>query len=89
MILNVLDHGMNVAEAIAAPRIHHQWLPDELRVEHWGLSPDSRELLEAKGRRLIFRDAQGRAHGIRIDLQTGLRYGASDPRAFNGEALGN
>ena len=38
MIMNVIDHGMNVAEATHAPRIHHQWLPDELRVEE-GLSP--------------------------------------------------
>ena len=89
VILNVLDHDMNIAEAIAAPRVHHQWLPDELRVERWGLSPDTRKLLEARGHRLVVRDAQGRAHGIRIDPETGLRYGAADPRAFNGEASGN
>ena len=48
VIMNVIDHGMNVAEASEAPRIHHQWLPDELRVEE-GLSPDTIRLLEAKG----------------------------------------
>ena len=89
VILNLLDHDMNIAEAIAAPRFHHQWLPDELFVERWGLSLDSRKLLEEKGHRLVFRDAQGRAHGIRIDPLTHLRYGASDPRAYNGEAIGN
>jgi len=88
VILNVIDHGMNVAEAIAAGRVHHQWLPDELRVEKRGLSPDTTRLLEGLGHRLVFRDAQGRAHGIRVDRETGLRYGGSDPRAFNGGAVG-
>jgi gamma-glutamyltranspeptidase/glutathione hydrolase len=89
VILNVLDHGMNVAEAVAAPRVHHQWLPDELSVEKWGLSPDSTALLEAKGHRLVTRQAQGRAHGIRIDPETGRRYAGSDPRAFNGGSAGD
>ncbi len=89
VVLNVLDHEMNIAEAIAAPRVHHQWLPDELRIEKWGLSPDSKALLEARGHRLVERRAQGRAHGIRIDLETGRRYAASDPRAFNGAAAGD
>ena len=40
-ILNVVDFGMNVQEAIDAPRFHHQWLPDELRYEKFGLSPDT------------------------------------------------
>ena len=89
VILNVLDHGMNMAEAVAAPRIHHQWLPNELRFERWGLSPDSVSLLEAKGHRLTPRKAQGRAHGIRIDPETGRRYAAADPRAFNGGSAGD
>jgi gamma-glutamyltranspeptidase/glutathione hydrolase len=50
VIMNVIDHGMNVAEASAAPRMHHQWLPDELRIEE-GFSPDTLKLLEAKGQR--------------------------------------
>jgi gamma-glutamyltranspeptidase/glutathione hydrolase len=44
IIMNVVDHGMNIAEASGAPRIHHQWLPDELRVED-GISPDTLRLL--------------------------------------------
>jgi gamma-glutamyltranspeptidase/glutathione hydrolase len=38
VIMNVIDHGMNIAEATCAPRVHHQWLPDELRIEK-GISP--------------------------------------------------
>ncbi len=89
VLLNVLDHGMNVAEAVAAGRVHHQWLPDDLRVERWGLSPDTERLLTAKGHRLVPRGSQGRAHVILIDPESGMRYGASDPRAFNGSAAGD
>ncbi len=89
VILNVLDHGMNIAEAVAAPRVHHQWLPDELEAERWGLSPDTQELLAAKGHRLVLGDAQGSVNGIYIAPATGLRYGAADPRAFNGGAAGD
>jgi gamma-glutamyltranspeptidase/glutathione hydrolase len=80
---------MNVAEAIAAPRIHHQWLPNQIFYEQWGLSPDTLKLLEAKGHVLAARGAQGRAQGIRIDPETGRRYAAPDPRAFNGAAAGD
>ena len=48
IVMNVIDHGMNIAEASAAPRMHHQWLPDELRVEE-GFSPDTIRLLEGMG----------------------------------------
>ena len=61
--------------------------PEQYR-ERWGLSADTRALLEARGHRIVIRGAQGRVHGIRIDLDSGLRYGASDPRAFNGGVAG-
>jgi gamma-glutamyltranspeptidase/glutathione hydrolase len=48
-ILNVIDHGMTAQEAVDAPRIHHQWLPDTIFVERRALSPDSRAALEAMG----------------------------------------
>lgn len=89
VVLNVLDHGMNIAEAVAAPRVHHQWLPDELRMERWGLSTDTVALLEAKGHRLVVRGAQGRTHGVWIDPESGRRHAASDPRAYNGGAAGD
>ena len=48
-ILNVIDHGMTVQEAIDAPRIHHQMLPDTVYIERFALSPDTRALLEQRG----------------------------------------
>jgi gamma-glutamyltranspeptidase/glutathione hydrolase len=79
VILNVVDHGMNIAAATAAPRVHHQWLPDELRVEA-GLSPDTLALLRAKGHAIAEKSAMGSTQSILIDPETGARYGASDPR---------
>lgn len=77
VIMNVIDHEMNVAEATVAPRIHHQWLPDELRVET-GLSPDTIELLKEKGHEISVEDAMGSTQSILI-AEEGL-YGYSDPR---------
>ncbi len=54
MVVNTIDFGMNVAEATNAPRFHHQWLPDELRVEK-GFSPDTLKLLEAKGQKVALK----------------------------------
>ena len=54
VILNVVDHRMNIAEAVAAPRIHHQWLPDEVVAER-GFSPDTLRLLEQKGHKVVIR----------------------------------
>ncbi|MFG1294879.1 gamma-glutamyltransferase [Xanthobacter variabilis] len=51
-ILNVIDHGMNVQEAVDAPRIHHQWLPDVIYAEPYALSPDTVRLLEARGHKV-------------------------------------
>jgi gamma-glutamyltranspeptidase / glutathione hydrolase len=52
-ILNVVDHGMDVQQAVDAPRIHHQWLPDVLVVEPFALSPDTRRLLEGMGYKIV------------------------------------
>jgi gamma-glutamyltranspeptidase/glutathione hydrolase len=62
-ILNVIDHGMNIAEAVAAPRIHHQWLPDAIDIEG-GLSVDTLRLLEARGHRVAPRGAFGNVNAI-------------------------
>lgn len=77
IILNVVDHGMNIAEATAATRIHNQWLPDEIRIEE-GLSPDTIALLEERGHTLVVKNAMGSTQSIMsID---GILAGASDPR---------
>jgi gamma-glutamyltranspeptidase/glutathione hydrolase len=85
IIMNVIDHGMNVAEATYAPRIHHQWLPDELRVEE-GLSPDTVRLLEQMGHEVSVQDAMGSTQSIMV-TPAGL-FGASDPRTPGALTLG-
>lgn len=85
IILNVVDHGMNVAAASAAPRVHHQWLPDELVVEV-GHSPDTLLLLTARGHRVKVDEAMGSTQTI--ELKDGLLFGAADPRRPDGLALG-
>ncbi len=87
-ILNVVDFDMNIYEAIDAPRVHHQWLPDELRMEKFAANADTIEKLRALGHRIAYRSSQGRAMGILIDPQTGLRSGAADPRSPDGAARG-
>jgi len=91
VIVNVIDFEMDVADAIAAPRIHHQWLPNVLRIEKFGTTKDTQRLLEMMGHRVQFTYStrgQGSAMGIMIDPKTGLRLGAADPRAPDGAAVG-
>jgi gamma-glutamyltranspeptidase/glutathione hydrolase len=77
IIMNVVDHNMNIAAASVAPRIHHQWLPDELRVEQ-GLSPDTIALLKARGHKVVFKNAMGSTQSIMLTGKGFLGY--SDPR---------
>ena len=85
ILLNVIDHRMNLAEATVAPRVHHQWLPDELRVEE-GLSPDTVRLLENLGHRVVIQDAMGSTQSI-VRAPEGL-YGFPDTRQPGGQAAG-
>lgn len=85
VIMNLVDHGMNVAEATAAPRVHHQWLPDELRVEE-GLSPDTLAMLAARGHHVVVKNTMGSTQSI---VRTGEGFfGASDPRRPGALTLG-
>jgi len=77
VLLNVIDHDMNIAEAVAAPRIHHQWLPDEVVAER-GLSPDTMRLLETRGHNIVVGRTFGSANSILV-TPDGLT-GAADPR---------
>lgn len=77
VIVNVIDHGMNIAEASAAPRFHHQWLPDHIRIEK-GFSDDTLELLRKKGHVIKLNRAMGSTQSI-MKTDAGV-YGASDPR---------
>ncbi|WP_425491398.1 gamma-glutamyltransferase [Chitinivorax tropicus] len=84
-IVNAIDFGMNPAEAAAAPRVHHQWLPDELRVEK-GLSPDTLKILREQGYKVAVKPTMGRTQTIQV-REDGL-YGYSDPRNPDGATLG-
>lgn len=84
-ILNVIDHGMNVAEATITPRIHHQWAPDQLRIEK-GISADTIKLLQDKGQKVSIQPSMGRTQTIQIK-EDGF-YGYSDPRNPDGRAIG-
>lgn len=90
VILNVVDHDMNIAQAIEAPRIHHQWLPDRLNFELYGLSPDTQEKLKIKGHNIneLNHNMQGNAMGIIVIPQSGLRSGAADSRSADGGVAG-
>ncbi|VXB14494.1 gamma-glutamyltranspeptidase [Enhydrobacter sp. AX1] len=84
-VVNTIDHEMNPAEAIITPRVHHQWLPDELRVEE-GISPDTIKLLQDKGHKVVTKAPMGRIQIIQAD-DSGF-YGYSDPRNPDGKTLG-
>ncbi len=94
ILMGVLDYGMNIQEAVDAPRFHNQWLPDVLNVERW-FSPDTVQALQKMGYNVQFglRDGEdvvpywSDAECIAIDPKTGDRLGASDYRS-NGKAVG-
>lgn len=85
ILLNVIDHGLNVAAATYAPRVHHQWLPDELRVER-GLSPDTLAALAAMGHTVVEGDAMGSTQSV-LRTDAGF-FGAADPRRPGALAIG-
>ena len=87
-ILNVIDHGFNIAEAIEAGRIHHQWFPDVTRIESNFFSADTIKLYKAKGHRISERSSQGAAMGVFYNRDENLFEGASDSRRGDGAAVG-
>jgi gamma-glutamyltranspeptidase/glutathione hydrolase len=86
VIMNVIDHNMNIQTAVSAPRIHHQWLPDEIRVEQ-GISPDTLDLLRARGHTINTGSAMGAIQSILIG-EDGTLYGGADPRRSTSSAMG-
>lgn len=88
VISDVIDYDMNIQQAIDAPRIHHQWLPDEFVWEPYGLSGDTQRALSARGHKLAKPRYLGDAEGIMIEEKTGVRLGATDPRRSDGTAVG-
>ncbi len=93
VISNVLDHRLPVSQAVEAPRIHNQWMPDVVTFERFGLSPDTMALLQAKGHTLPERKSyegayQGDGETIAVDPATGRFLGAADPRKPDSKAVG-
>ncbi|MCL1126371.1 gamma-glutamyltransferase [Shewanella surugensis] len=85
IIMNVIDHHLNIAEATIAPRIHHQWLPDEIRVER-SLNPDTIQLLEDQGHKVSIKNTMGSTQSI-IMTEHGFT-GFSDLRRSGSQTLG-
>ncbi len=79
VLMNVTDFGMDIQEAVDAPRIHHQWMPDKLFAEKDALVWDVAKALESKGHQIEYRGNIGDAHCIMVD-SSGIRLGAPDPR---------
>ena len=88
MVLNVLEFGMNIADASVAPRIHHQWKPDVLEIEA-GISPDTVSLLISKGQKIKFSQRSAGMGSLQTVMwKDGLFYGFSDPRRPGAGAVG-
>lgn len=88
VLLNVVDHGMDIAEAIEAGRIHHQWLPDFTTIEPGMFSPDTLKIYQSMGHELRGRGSQGSAMGVYHDREAGLFIGAADSRRGDSAAVG-
>ena len=95
-IINVIDYGMNVQEAVDAPRFHQQWLPETTSVDNFALSPDTRKILEGWGQKFAGLQLGGHLAAILVGaprlggkpVGKNRYYGANDPRSNTGLALG-
>jgi|SRR5947209_7226639 len=87
VILHVLDFDMDLESAVATERMHHPWLPDEMRMEKIRLHPETVERLRAMGHRVSGERQQGDAHSIQVDPASGMYRGAADRRIM-GKAAG-
>jgi gamma-glutamyltranspeptidase/glutathione hydrolase len=87
VIINTIDHGMDPQAAVDMPKVHHQWLPDELRLEPFAAPADVRESLEFMGHKLAVKPVFGNAMAIGVDARTGDFLGGADARGV-GSAVG-
>ena len=85
IIMNVIDFGMNMEDAVETPRFHHQWLPDMIQFESSGFSPETVNALENRGHAFKYRGSIGEANCIQVE--DGFIYGSADSRR-NSSALG-
>jgi gamma-glutamyltranspeptidase/glutathione hydrolase len=86
VLLNRIVHGLNLASAVASPRIHSQLWPDQISVEQ-GLSPDTTRVLEGMGHRVVVTAAMGSANSVEV-LSEGGSLGVADPRRLDAAAVG-
>ena len=89
VLLNIMEFDMGIGEAVAAKRLHHQWLPDQVGIERDGVSGATAERLRQLGHRVSVGGSQGFAQSIMIDPETGDRLGMPDPRHDDAAAVGN
>ncbi|SCW72388.1 MULTISPECIES: gamma-glutamyltransferase [unclassified Pseudomonas] len=95
-ILNVIDYGMNLQEAVDAPRFHQQWMPEETNLEAFAASPDTRKLLESWGHKFAGPQDPNHIAAILVGAPSlggkpvgkNRFYGANDPRRNTGLSLG-
>jgi gamma-glutamyltranspeptidase/glutathione hydrolase len=88
VIMGVIDYGLDVQQAVAAPEFHHQWLPDQIILDdlvHW--TPDTLRALAARGHKLVPAHYLDECEAIEVDPKTGELLGAPDPR-WNAKAVG-
>jgi gamma-glutamyltranspeptidase/glutathione hydrolase len=89
LVLNIVDFEKGIVDAVASPRMHHQWLPDRVTIEEGGIGDDVVSRLEAMGHTVRVSGRQGAANSIGIDPATGEIIGAPDPRDRDAGAAGH
>jgi gamma-glutamyltranspeptidase/glutathione hydrolase len=87
ILMGVIDYGLDIQQAVNAPRFHHQWLPDQIYVEKNGISPDTIKLLQARGHKIQAESYWSDGECIAVDPKTGELLGAPDGRN-GGKAVG-
>jgi gamma-glutamyltranspeptidase / glutathione hydrolase len=87
-VLNIVDHGMGIQQAVDAARLHHQWLPDSISIEAHGVNEQVLETLRGMGHEVRSVGRQGSVQAIMIDPRTGQRIGAPDRRDGDAGAAG-
>jgi gamma-glutamyltranspeptidase/glutathione hydrolase len=87
ILMGVIDYGLDIKQAVNAPRFHHQWEPDQIYIESTGLSPDTIKLLQERGHKIRQENYWSDGECIAVDLKSGELLGASDGRG-GGRAVG-
>lgn len=87
-VVNVLDFNMDIRSAIESGKIHHQWLPDQIRYERWAINADTKKILEGKGHTFRMVGNIGSLMGITYDVETKIMTGSADSSSKDGGVAG-